>query len=408
MGGNVMKKISAKKMIETLSEGLEEISVKHVEWAIEKHKAFIEQNKESYAKKGRRCFKDEKLFSLLQYKGDWQIHRVFQSVICVSNRQTRYEVNEFEEVSQYFFNVKTFEEHYMQRPLSFMGRGWNTFSPMRYRKLVPYSNAEYFANCYGDKIGGSTLHPILRRNGLTNDKVSYFDKKDSDFRFLMKLVAKEPFYETLIKSNQWKLSLYNFSTEEHKKAMLLNLRFGIDISGLSKDDFTLWKDSISLMQEVGIDWHNPKLLADWRHQHDIAVRRKAKLDEIKEMEKIDLLEDDFATSHKKYLGIMFEEGGLFYHALSSVKEYYDEGKAMHHCVYQCRYYLKKDVVIFSIRDAENNRLATLEYDAKRKEIVQCRAVCNKVPERYDDMVQIFKSNEWRLKTRKRQILQNAA
>lgn len=403
-----MRKISAKIMIETLSASLEKISVKQIEWAREKHKAEIERNKETN-KKGRRDFKSLKLFSYLQYKGDWQIHRVFKSSIYVTNRQTRYDVDEFEEVSQYFFNVKTFEEHYMQRPLSFMGRGWNTYSPMRYRKLVPYSNTEYFANSYGDKIANSTLHPILRRNGLTINKVGYFDRKNGDFRLLMKLVATQPFYETLIKSDQWKMSLYDFSTEEQRKAMLLNLRFGIDISGLSKDDFTLWKDSISLMQECGIDWHNPKLLADWRHQHDVAVKKKAKLEELEEMEKIALMEDDFATSHKKYLGIMFEESGLVFHALSSVKEYYDEGMAMHHCVYRCKYYLKKDVVIFSIRDENNQRLATLEYDVKKKEIVQCRAVCNQVPERYDDMVQIFNSNIWRLKTkRKKQALSNAA
>ena len=131
------------------------------------------------------------------------------------------------------------------------------------------------------------------------------------------------------------------------------------------------------------------------------MKEKAKLEELEEMEKIALKEDDFATFHKKYLGIMFEEGVLVFHALSSAKEYYDEGMAMHHCVYRCRYYLKKDVVIFSIRDENNQRLATLEYDVKKKEIVQCRAVCNQVSERYDDMVRIFKSIIWRLKTRKK-------
>ena len=83
---------------------------------------------------------------------------------------------------------------------------------------------------------------------------------------------------------------------------------------------------------------------------------------------------------------------------------------MHHCVYQCRYYLKKDVIIFSIRDDNGGRLATLEYNVKSKEIVQCRAVCNKVPERYDDMVKVFNANIWRVgKTkRKKQQLLNVA
>lgn len=104
-----MSKNTTRETIEKLSASLNEISVKQIEWAVEQHKAYVEQNKESFTKKGRRCFKDEKLFSFLQYKGDWQIHRVFQSVIYVTNRQTRYELNEFEEVSQYFFNVSTFE-----------------------------------------------------------------------------------------------------------------------------------------------------------------------------------------------------------------------------------------------------------------------------------------------------------
>ena len=69
---------------------------------------------------------------------------------------------------------------------------------------------------------------------------------------------------------------------------------------------------------------------------------------------------------------------------------------MHHCVYQCRYFLKKDVLIFSIRDDNGDRLATLEYNVKSRSIEQCRAVCNNVPARYDDMVATFNANTWRL------------
>lgn len=54
---------------------------------------------------------------------------------------------------------------------------------------------------------------------------------------------------------------------------------------------------------------------------------------------------------------------------------------MHHCVFGMEYYKKSTSLILSAKDNDGNRLATIEYNTKNKEIVQCRAACNKVPER---------------------------
>lgn len=395
------KKVSMKSTIENISESLKEISVEQVEWAIDRHKADIKKDAKDIAEKGRRCFKSEKLFSFFDFSGDWQIHRVFQSVICVTDKRTKYDLDEFEEVSQYYLNVVTGEECYMQRPLKFMASGLNTFHKMRYKKFDNYyTNSGCYAQQYGEFMEGNKLHPTIRRNGLDMIKAKSYEKKNQDLREVMKRIVTDTFYETLIKSSQWQLCRFSFN-ENQKKAMLLNMRFGIDISSFSYNEFKQWQDAIDLMDKYGIDWHNPKLLADWERQHQVALKKQEKIKDKIELEKIVTKEADFAKEHKKYLNIDFSANGLNFHSLSSVREYYEEGKHMHHCVYANSYYKDRNSVIFSIRNDEGDRLATLEYDVKSKRIVQCRAVCNNKPERYDDMIKAFTENEWRMKSERK-------
>lgn len=39
---------------------------------------------------------------------------------------------------------------------------------------------------------------------------------------------------------------------------------------------------------------------------------------------------------------------------------------------------------------DGNRLATIEYNLKTRQIIQCRAACNQHPERYDEICALVK------------------
>lgn len=82
------------------------------------------------------------------------------------------------------------------------------------------------------------------------------------------------------------------------------------------------------------------------------------------------------------LALSLNADNLNIRPLQSVDEFREEGKAMHHCVgTYSQYWTNPNTLILSAKDNEGKRLATIEYNMTRHDIVQCRAACNQVPER---------------------------
>lgn len=72
-----------------------------------------------------------------------------------------------------------------------------------------------------------------------------------------------------------------------------------------------------------------------------AERRK--LERMQENERI------YAEMKGRYLDLVFSDGVLRIQVLQSVQEFYEEGKAMHHCVFTNDYFKKEDSLVFSAR-----------------------------------------------------------
>ena len=133
------------------------------------------------------------------------------------------------------------------------------------------------------------------------------------------------------------------------------------------------------------------------HADEIAEqRRRMEIERIRrernERRRDERAKKNYAKNHAKWLGIVIVGDNIVIRPLQSIEEFEEEGKAMHHCVYACGYYKKKDTLILSAKDNNGKRLATIEYDTKRGEIVQCRAACNQVPERYDEICELVRDN----------------
>lgn len=96
---------------------------------------------------------------------------------------------------------------------------------------------------------------------------------------------------------------------------------------------------------------------------------------------------NYVRFHKQYFGICIISENLIINPLKSVKEFVEEGSAMHHCVgnKNVGYYRKKDSLVFSARDADGKRLATVEWDLVDKKILQCLAACNQTPPRQEEI-----------------------
>lgn len=95
------------------------------------------------------------------------------------------------------------------------------------------------------------------------------------------------------------------------------------------------------------------------------------------------------------LGLSLSGDNLTVKPLQSIDEFKKEGEAMHHCVYVMKYYdftRHPYSLILSAKDGAGHRLATIEYNTARHDIVQCRAACNQVPERDKEIRDLITSH----------------
>lgn len=373
-----------REVIEKISDSLKSLSSRQMDWIKQKHLNYV--NDELKKRENKRKFVDNAVFSLFQYVGEWQIERVFLSTVSVSSRHTKIEHTSVREFTQWFYNVRTHKEYYMQRPLGMFGV--IVFSrPLSFRTAL---NAGYVSSCSGDVVVYSSFQPSIVKRGLIKEKreysVSEYDGYGWNVRRVFHYVFKDSFYETLLKSDYWKFACRPF-TDIQKKAMFIAIRHHLEI-----DDIQEWCDAVNLMEQTNIDWHNPILLKDYKHQHILALRKIDKENRQKELDKVKSQEMEYQKTHGKYLDIEFVENDLNYHVLKSVKEFYEEGEHMHHCVYKCGYYKKDDVLIFSVRNVQNERVATIEYNISENKVLQCRGVCNARPLNYDTIVSTFSEN----------------
>ena len=108
-----------------------------------------------------------------------------------------------------------------------------------------------------------------------------------------------------------------------------------------------------------------------------------------EKERIAQAEEEYAKWVLPFLALDVKSRKFNITVLPNVKAFFEEGQAMHHCVYSNRYYEKENTLILSCRDKQDNRLATIEIGLPKCEIRQIRAKCNHVPAQYDSIVRVL-------------------
>ena len=148
------------------------------------------------------------------------------------------------------------------------------------------------------------------------------------------------------------------------------------------------------MDYLGLDTHNAHYVCpeDLMIAHDTYVKRMEKVKRLREREmkrkEAEQYEEEYLNQKGRYLGICFGNENVMVSVLQSVRDFVEEGEAMHNCVYTMGYYKKKDTLILSARDRKQNRLATIELSLKNYKVQQCRAACNAKPKQYDEIVSL--------------------
>lgn len=170
-------------------------------------------------------------------------------------------------------------------------------------------------------------------------------------------------------------------------------------------DASLWEDYMSLLAYFGKDLRNAHYVCpkNLKVAHDRLLAKKdareAKLrqdrDRVEAIRRREKLMKDIAGFYErmeKFFGMKITDGNIVICPLESITQFYQEGKAMHHCVYKLGYYNRPDRLILSAKDTGGKRIETIEVNLKTLNIVQSRAVCNGVSEYHDQIVKLVKKN----------------
>ena len=260
--------------------------------------------------------------------------------------------------------------------------GWVCSQPMSIKQDGNwYYNHIYDIN--GIVYPKVNIIPILRRNGLRD------------------LLEGRKNTEMLLKTRQYGMLQFYMCRGYLSHPWAVNI---CNRNGYIIKDGSMYDDYLHLLDYFHLDTHNAHYVCpkNLKKAHDKLLERKRKIEakeraeadrkaRIARMErmKADILH--FIRRIQPFLGMEIKDEGIVIRPLESVTQFYQEGKAMHHCVYQNEYYKRKDCLILTAQK-DGKRLETVEVNIKTFKIIQSRSVCNKTSDYHDKIIELVNRN----------------
>lgn len=342
----------------------------------------------------KRVYTDKAYFNVITTKGEYQVVRMF--LLLAEFRKGIKANPAYLEIGQYWIDPKG-GKTVVGLCRTMGGLYYDTFafgSPLEIRK-----DNEAF-----QRISDEWVYPriksteTLKRNGFKG-----YCHRINPVTLFTELLTN-PKAETLMKAGEIELVRHlcyaPYDISHYWDTIKVARRAGYKIN-----DSQMWFDYIRMLERMGKDLHNAKLVApqDLKAVHDEYIA-KVERQRIKERRKADRKraeadEAEFAKLKGKYLGLVMTDGEIVVHTLNSVAEYYEEGTRQHICVGSSSYYLKKDSLVFTAKIG-NKTIATVEISLKDYSILQCRAFANGVCEYTDRIAKLISDNTDLLKERK--------
>lgn len=336
----------------------------------------------------QKCDGERYYFTVLDTCKEWQVVRHY--IICRSARRGTKAYYDVAEVVQIWIDDDGHEVILSspRRGLCGYYDAWITWAPMgvRYR-------GSYGPDCYAIDAPIAPVAKLterVKRNGYTRRCSGIAPDA------LMVALLTRPEVETMVKAKQYALASFFCNYADLGKywpAIKIAIRRGYRVK-----DASLWRDYIGDLIRLGKDIHNsvyacPTNLVKAHSQTSATLAKRARI----EREKLQRAEDaknnvEYQERWANLLSLRLQLGNIRARLLSSVEEFYEEGKAMCHCVYTNHYYRNEGSVVFTVRDVDDHRLATVEYDIVRSQVLQCRGKANAKPARYDDILAMFAAN----------------
>jgi hypothetical protein len=286
--------------------------------------------------------------------------------------------------------------------------GWFYCDQWNHDSLWSIRKDHYRYGLEGDICGRVELHPTVRRNGLKAIR------RDIGVKDLLWHVMHDERTEILAKGGQWAMMKHMLapSTSRDVSKWWGEIRVAMR-NGYHIKDASLWIDMVEMLHDCGKDTRNPHYICpgDLYGAHDAVMMMNARrMDKIAaqraatEKDKADakILKDGELLSRyvervSRWLGVVIKGKGIEIRPLQNIKEFYEEGEAMHHCVFSNGYYKKDGILILSARKA-GVRLETIEVDTKAWRILQCRGRFNQDSAHHKAILSLMEKNMNKLRT----------
>lgn len=211
-------------------------------------------------------------------------------------------------------------------------------------------------------------------------------------REIGRIICDNPVAETLYKNHDplFGYLLWNNYAKQVCRAITLAKRHGFVFS---EETAAIWFDMVRAIVYCEKDWHNPVYIApkDLQATHDMFVdmmHRKKKKDieqRIRKQEELRLkreyeairkqleadktINEKYIKRRKKFYNMVLTDGLIECRVLRDIKEFEEEGTAMAHCVFKCKYYDRPYSLILSARIG-GARIETIEVDLSKYTIKQ--------------------------------------
>lgn len=342
---------------------------------------------------------EEAYMSILQVRGGFQVvrHILFQKNI----RKEEYVYYGYTEIVQEWIREDG-KRTIMARPINMGSNGFVYSSPLSIKGEYGSNPYNYYGDLYaihGELYPRKELLPELKKRGLNR---RFPDVTPS--KLIRDLLKGGNDAELCLKTGQISMLKHMY------KNGFFQLRYKPSFNICNRNhyiikDASMWEDYMSLLSYFGKDLRNAHYVCpkNLKAAHDGLLKKKtaieAKLrqerDRIAAIGRREKLMKDIAGFYermKKFFGMKITDGNIVIYPLESITQFYQEGKAMRHCVYQNGYYSRSECLILSARDTAGKRLETIEVNLRTLAVVQSRSVCNGVSEYHDQIVQLVKKN----------------
>ncbi len=232
--------------------------------------------------------------------------------------------------------------------------------------------------------------PILKRNGFNGFFYRFAPQQ------LFKLILSFPQAETLMKSHQIKLLEHSYLKPESILHYWPSIRIAIRNNYIVNDPSN-WMDLLGLLTYFRKDILNPKFVCpdNLMLSHDYLMKKKQKIvDEQKHKEAIAKAISDqqlYEAAKTKFFDLVFSKGNISITPLKSIKEFYEEGSFLKHCIYTNEYYNRENSLLLSAK-INNIPTETVEISLSKMMVVQSRGKCNQTTKYHNSIVNLVNKN----------------